>query len=148
MKTKDIITAVNSGVLNMTGHTLPEEEYYKMFRFKRAVRAKYEEFRDAESALLDELSNEGELKEQGGKKVFSPVKEDGTPDTQRLMQFRSTMDNLLKEEADVSVGRISMRYYKALYDENRKTIEGKDVDILADPIVEDFVIDNLFGEME
>lgn len=148
MKTKEIINVIDAGILNATGHSLPEEEYYKFFRFKRTIRKIYDEFAAAEAALLKEVGfTSDEMRQVNGKIVLAPLKKDGTPDTSRLSKYQSAIRGLLDEEVKLeNQERIPVNCYKALYDENRKEVNGAIVDIFSSHVIEDFVIDNLFSE--
>lgn len=149
MKTKDIISVVNAGILEATGHSLPEGEYYKFFHFKRELRRVYEDFAEAESSLIKDLSNSPEeMKQAGDKVVFCPLRKDGSPDVERVTKFRTAVNSLMEETVTLKLPdeKIPLRYYKELYDENHKEVNGRKVDILATPAVEDFVVENLFAE--
>ena len=148
MTTKDVITVVNAGILNATGHSLPASEFYEFFGFRRALRRIYDRFSEEEAALIKEVGiSQEEMQQIGGKLVISPKKADGSPDEERLAKYKLSVDRLLAKKVKLEgYKRIPLKHFKALYDENRRQVDGRDVDIFASRIVEDFVLENLFEE--
>lgn len=148
MKIVNIVNVVNAGILNATGHTLPVEEYYKFFKFKRSLRKIYENFSTAETDLLKDMGiSNNEIQQLGDRVVISPRKEDGSIDTERLTKYHSAIKKLLEEDVTLDITeKIPIKYYKNIYDENCKDDNNKKVDIFASSQVEDFIIDNLFDE--
>lgn len=131
MKNKDIITLCNGGFLAASAHSLPEEHFYKFFRFKRAVEKTNRNIGDAQKALLKECG-------------IDPQKFSEAPEDKRE-EFVKANDRLLDEECGVEVkARIPFALYKGVYDENL-TQRG---DIFADIAVESVLLDNLFTEPE
>lgn len=146
MKNKDIILLVGAGILQVTGHSLPAEQYYKLIRWKQDIQRAYRVIGKAEEALIAEAGIlPEETTQQGGRLLLKPLTEDGMEDTVRIGLFNELREKLLDDEADIPQRAfIPMEYYKALYDENRKEIAGTPVDIFADTDVEALTIDNLF----
>ena len=148
MTTKDVITVVNAGILNATGHSLPAGEFYKFFAFRRALRRIYDKFSEEESDLIKEVGiSQEDMRQIDGKLVLSPKRADGSLDAARLAKYKLSVDKLLAKKVKLDAcKKIPLRYYKDLYDENRRKVDGRDVDIFASGIVEDFVLENLFEE--
>lgn len=146
MKIKEIVNVVNKGMLNATGHSLPEEEYYKFFKFKKSVRNIYENFSNSEADLLKDMGITSEdIKQIDDRVLITPRKADGSLDTERLNKYYKAIQSLLNEDVELEItDKIPVKYYKNIYDENHKEIDGKNVDIFSSNIVEDFIIDNLF----
>lgn len=148
MKIKEIVNVVNAGILSATGHTLPEEEYYKFFKFKRSLKKLYDNFSNAETDLLKDIEiSSDEIKQLDGRIIIAPRKEDGTIDNEKLSKYYSAVKNLLEEDVTIDISKkIPIKYYKNIYDENCKEINGKKIDIFASNQLEDFIVDNLFEE--
>lgn len=131
MKNQDIITLCNRGFLVATAHSLPDEHFYKFFRFKRAVEKANRHIGAAQTALLKECG-------------IDPQKFQEAPEDKRE-EFVKANTLLLEEDSGVEVkARIPFACYKGVYDENR-TQRG---DIFADMSVESVLLDNLFTEPE
>lgn len=128
MKNKDIITLVSGGFLSATAHSIPNEHFYKFFRFRREVEKAVRALGDAQAALMRECG-------------IDPAKfheASGEP----LERYGEANNRLLEEDCGVEVkARIPFEFYKGLYDEN-KTAAG---DIFANNAVEVVIIDNLFN---
>ena len=149
MKNKALIEAVRMGLLDATGHSLPAEHFYKFCRYKKAVRAAYDSFAESEKNLLAEagITQEDMSERPDGKVTIAPKLPDGSPDIAKLQRYKVAMDALLNE--DVNLGEIKtipIDNYKGLYDENRKEVSGRTIDIFSNMIVEDFIIETLFKE--
>ncbi len=146
MTTKEVITVVNAGILNATGHSLPASEFYKFFSFRRALRRIYDKFASEEAALIKEVGiSQDEIQQIGGRVAISPKRKDGSTDEERLAKYKLASDQLLAKKVKLEgYKKIPLRHFKDLYDENRRKVDGRDVDIFASTIVEDFVLENLF----
>lgn len=146
MKNRDIILLIGAGILQVTGHSLPAAQYYKLIRWKQDVQRAYRIIGKAEEALIAEAGiRPEETSQQGGHLLLQPKTADGGEDTERLALFGELREKLLDDRAEMSErARIPMEFYKALYDENHKEVAGHMVDIFADPDVEALTIDNLF----
>lgn len=135
MKNRDIITLVNGGFLAATAHTLPVEHFYKWHRFKRDI-SKVNEAIGAEQADL--------LQDCG----LDPTNLDDA-DPVALEKFSVANNALLNEESGVTVkSRIPFDFYKDIYDENRRTLNGQRIDIFSNVDLETVVLANLFEPME
>ena len=131
MKNQDIITLCHGGFLVATAHSLPDEHFYKFFRFKRSVEKANRHLGDAQTALLKDCG-------------IDPAKFGEASDEARE-KFAKANALLLEEDSGVEVkARIPFALYKGVYDENR-TQRG---DIFADMSVESVLLDNLFTEPE
>lgn len=54
MKKYEILSLVDAGILGVTAHDLDAAHAYKVLKFKRSVKAAFDELADAESGLLKE----------------------------------------------------------------------------------------------
>lgn len=128
MKNKDIITLVNSGFLLATAHSLPGEEFYKWYKFRRFVTNKLQSLADEQKAILEELN-------------LKP--DDKIEDPALRKQYEDCYNKMMNEEITFELPeKIPFEFYKALYDENKT----ESADIFANITVENLMLDNLFTE--
>lgn len=131
MKNKEIVIIANGGFLAATAHSLPVEHFYKFHKFRRAV----------EKAYRDIAAQQVDLMKECG---LDPAALNAA-DQEARKRFDSVNNDMLAEGSPVTVkARIPFELYKGFYDENRQTINGRQIDIFANIEVENIILDNLF----
>lgn len=128
MLNRDIFILANGGFLAATGHSLPDEQFYKWCKFRGMVNRAYQDLVAQRFVISQECGVPIDSKE---------IPED------KEERVLSTFARLLDEEASVNLtDKIPIEYYKGVYDENRT--DGRD--IFSDIAVESVVLENLFCE--
>lgn len=107
MKNLDIITLVHSGLLETTEHTLPNEDAYKAFKFRKAVGKAYSAIREKEAELPGVAGTE---------KGKEPTQEQ----SEKIAELRKAIFND-ETELDGSIIPLSWDGWCALSNENRET---------------------------
>lgn len=151
MKKAELIAIVNSGVLNITNHTLEPAQAYKVVKFRSEVKDKFSKLHEAEQALIKDAGIEdgqafdkelAELRavEKPGKEQKARLEEmEG-----KLKRFGELRAELLKEEVALDCKKMPYDAWHQLQKENaEKEINGRKVDLLPN-WVEDLLCDVLW----
>ena len=135
MKNREIMTICTGGFLMATGHSLPVEHFYKFHRFKREVGKANRRLGEMQTDLLNECGiKPGKISEA---------------DAEAVDRFNAANNDLLDEDCGIEVkARIPFEFYKGVYDENRTTAGGQQMDIFSNISVEEIILDNLFETPE
>lgn len=107
MKNLDIITLVHSGLLETTEHTLPNEDAYKAYKFRKAVGKAYSAIREKEAELPGVA---------GVEKGKEPTQKQG----EKIAELRKALYDD-KTALDGNIIPLSWDGWCALSNENRET---------------------------
>lgn len=134
MKTIDIITLANAGILAITANDLDAAHAYKVLKFKKAVKKAFESIMESEREILKEAGIEDaaafdkerkELIESGS----NPKRlEEMNKQLSRVLELRS---NLYKEDVELDCKTIPFEQFHALQCEN-KDLERKPLNAFED----------------
>lgn len=132
MTNQDILNLVNGGILVASAHSLPVEQYYKWYKFRRQIERQYQHIDAEQAAIMKECGIQ-----PGG---FEEASKDA------LARFDEMNKKMMKEEVDIKIiAPIPYEFYRGVYDENRAVDLGyKKVDVFANIRVEDVILQTLF----
>lgn len=134
MKTIDIITLANAGILSITANDLDAAHAYKVLKFKKAVKKAFESIMESEREILKEAGIEDavafdkerkELIESGSNHKRL---EEMNKQLSRVLELRS---NLYKEDVELDCKTIPFEQFHALQQEN-KDLERKPLNAFED----------------
>lgn len=133
MKNKDIIFLVKAGILNITAHSLPSEQAYKIYKFKKALKDANNSVYEAEVALTAEVGIEdphafdariAELKQIKDLTAEQQKELDALLST--LVRLNEMRKNIYEDDAVLpGIETIPYEHWHKLQDENRHLVVGK-----------------------
>lgn len=131
MKYRDILFLADNGTLDITNHSLDTEASFRVYRFRRALKAKHQEILDTVADFLADVGVENALKFDEERNTLISLPERTPEQDARLAEMSQTAERFLalrsvflEEETELSVKTISYADWKKLQDENRK--DGRD----------------------
>lgn len=134
MKTIDIITLANAGILAITANDLDAAHAYKVLKFKKAVKKAFEGVMESEREILKEAGIEDAAafdKERKELTVSASDKKRLEELNKQLSRVLELRDNLYKEEVELDCKTIPFEQFHALQQEN-KDLERKPLNAFED----------------
>lgn len=134
MKTIDIITLANAGILAITANDLDAAHAYKVLKFKKAIKKAFESIMESEREILKETGIEDAVafdKERKELTVSASDKKRLEELNKQLSRVLELRDNLYKEEVELDCKTIPFEQFHALQQEN-KDLERKPLNTFED----------------
>ena len=135
MKTIDILTLANAGILAITANDLDAAQAYKVLKFKKAVKKAFEAIIESEKDILKEAGIEDG---QAFDKERNELRENGS-NSERLAEldkqfsrFMELRNNLYNEEAQLDDCKVMPYEQFHLLQQENKDLKGKPLNAFED----------------